>query len=117
MVSDSAALSVVDNAYADLTDIPVDHTHRYLVIATQGTSDYDTIKTALTLQFRYLAFVGSNKKIHHLKNKLSNDGYSDSDLNCLTGPAGLDIGAVTPQEIALSIMAEIVQLRRADQLD
>ena len=44
------------------------------------------------------------------------DGYSDTDLNRLTGPAGIDIGAVTPQEIALSILAEIVQLRRAGQL-
>jgi xanthine dehydrogenase accessory factor len=100
-----------------VADIPVEHPHRYTVIATQGTADLDTIKAALSLNTRYLAFVGSRKKIKHLQNKLQTEGYSESDRQKLTGPAGLDIGGVTPQEIALSILAEIVQLRRADRIN
>ena len=100
-----------------VTDIPVEHPHRYIVIATQGTADLDTIKAALSLNTRYLAFVGSRKKIKHLQDKLQSEGYAESDRQKLTGPAGLDIGGVTPQEIALSILAEIVQLRRADRLN
>jgi len=99
-----------------LSEVPAEHSHRYIVIATQGSFDYGTIKRALCLQSRHLAFVGSRKKISHLKSKLLADGFSDSDRNRLTGPAGIDIGGVTPQEIALSILAEIVQIRRADQL-
>lgn len=100
-----------------VSDIPVEHPHRYTVIATQGTADLDTIKSALGLNTRYLAFVGSRKKIKHLQDKLQTEGYSESDREKLTGPAGLDIGGVTPQEIALSILAEIVQLRRADRIN
>jgi len=110
--SDEVAESL---SYRQLVDIPSAHTHRYVVIATQGTADLDTIKTALQLQMRHLAFVGSRKKINHLKQKLRENGYSDSDLHRLTGPAGLDIGGVTPQEIALSILAEIVQIRRGER--
>ena len=101
--------------YAKLSDIPLAHSHRYIVIATQGTADLDTIKTALDLDTRHLAFVGSRKKISHLQDKLHSEGYKESDRKKLTGPAGLDIGGVTPQEIALSILAEIVQIRRADR--
>lgn len=103
------------NAYSQLADIPVQHSHRYIVIATQGTADLDTIKTALGLESRHLAFVGSCKKISHLQKKLEQEGFSAHDKNRLTGPAGIDIGGVTPQEIALSILAEIVQIRRAKQ--
>lgn len=112
---DYPADNPVAPTYAKLADIPTAHSHRYIVIATQGTADLDTIKTALTLDNRHLAFVGSSKKINHLKDKLQQQGYGDSDRKKLIGPAGLHIGAVTPQEIALSILAEIVQIRRADR--
>lgn len=105
-----------DNGTEDtLADIPREHAHRYIVIATQGSSDLDTIKMALTLEARHIAFVGSRRKLSHLREKLRTEGYSTDDCNKLTGPAGLDIGAVTPQEIALSILSEVVQIRRSDR--
>lgn len=113
---ESPADSEVPVNWLQLSDIPTEHTHRYIVIATQGSSDLDTIKAALTLRARHLAFVGSRRKIQHLQNKLLDEGYPESDKNRLTGPAGIDIGGVTPQEIALSILAEIVQVRRANRI-
>ncbi len=105
-----------DLSYAELSDIPVEHSHRYIVVATQGTCDLETIITALGLTSRHLAFVGSQRKIHHLRQKLQDEGFSSSDIERLTGPAGIDIGGVTPQEIGLSILAEIVQIRRAKRV-
>jgi xanthine dehydrogenase accessory factor len=113
--SDTGTDNVTEDTLTDLADIPHEHAHRYIVIATQGSSDLDTIKKALSLEARHIAFVGSRRKLSHLREKLHAEGYSTDDSDKLTGPAGLDIGAVTPQEIALSILSEIVQIRRSDR--
>ena len=55
--------------------------------------------------------VGSRKKVSHLKKQIEND-VSAERLADLRGPAGMDIGAIAPEEIALSIVAEIVAFRR-----
>jgi len=47
-----------------------------------------------------------------LKAKLSNSGFSETDIGKVKAPAGLDIGAVTPEEISLSILAELLQVRK-----
>lgn len=92
--------------------VPVQHRHRYIVVATQGSGDTAALEKALALEARQVSFVGSPKKMAHLKNKLRENGLPDAPINAIKGPAGLDIGAVTPQEIALSILAEIVSQRR-----
>ncbi len=102
----------INTHYAQHTDITANHPHRYIVIATQGSGDVDALVTSLQLQSKYIGFVGSSKKLHFLKEKLKTTGQTDSLLPQIKGPAGLDIGSVTPQEIALSILAEIIQLRR-----
>jgi xanthine dehydrogenase accessory factor len=85
----------------------------YIVVATQGNGDLKALQAALTHKARYIGFVGSPKKTGHLKQKLLDAGIDESMLATIKGPAGLDLGAVTPQEIALSIVAEIIALRRA----
>ena len=87
--------------------------HRYIVVATQGNGDLKALQAALTTQAEYIGFVGSPKKTAHLKLKLIESGASRDAVAAIVGPAGLDIHAVTPQEIALSIVAEITALRRA----
>jgi xanthine dehydrogenase accessory factor len=62
----------------------------------------------------YVAFVGSRKKTETLKKELSENGVSPDRLGKMVNPAGLDLRARTPSEIALSILAEIVQLLRDD---
>ena len=61
---------------------------------------------------RYVAFVSSRRKAASLKASLANDGVPPDRLAALRAPAGLAIGAITPEEIALSVLAEIVQVRR-----
>lgn len=98
--------------YAQWTDVPVEHTHRYIVIATQGAGDLKSLAAALMLETKHIGFVGSHRKMKHLKDKLQTQLSDANSLDRIKGPAGLDIGSVTPHEIALSILAELVQIRR-----
>lgn len=85
---------------------------RATVIATQGQGDLDALKAALGAHTAHVAFVGSAKKYAALSNKLEQAGIPTEAIERVSAPAGLKIGAVTPEEIALSIMAELTQLRR-----
>jgi xanthine dehydrogenase accessory factor len=83
-----------------------------VVVATQGHRDRDALRAALDSGAGYVAMVGSRRKIAALKDQLADDGVEGEALARLHGPAGLAIGAIGPDEIALSILAEIVQTRR-----
>ncbi|WP_299146276.1 XdhC family protein [uncultured Tateyamaria sp.] len=89
------------------------HTQQFVVIATQGQGDLDALKTALATNPGYVAFVGSRKKYAALADKLIAAGVAQTKVDQVQAPAGLDLGAVTPEEIALSILAQLVQERRA----
>ncbi|CUJ98373.1 xanthine dehydrogenase accessory protein XdhC [Ruegeria denitrificans] len=89
------------------------HQRSFVVIATQGQGDLDALKAALNAQATYVAFVGSRKKYAFLAKKLAAAGIEQSAIDRVKAPAGLDLGAVTPEEIALSILAQLVQDRRA----
>lgn len=89
------------------------HQARFVVIATQGQGDLDALKSALTAEPDYVAFVGSRRKYAALGEKLVAAGIAKSAIDGVQAPAGLDLGAVTPEEIALSILAQLVQVRRA----
>jgi len=86
---------------------------RYLVIATQGQGDLAALQTGLTQSTDYVAFVGSAKKFATLSGKLLEVGVDAARIAEVHSPAGLNIGAVTPAEIALSILAELTQVKRA----
>ncbi|KEJ89041.1 XdhC family protein [Sulfitobacter donghicola] len=85
---------------------------RYLVIATQGQGDLAALKTGLADLAEYIAFVGSTKKFTSLSEKLIAAGADPAQIATVRAPAGLDIGAVTPAEIALAILAELTQVKR-----
>ncbi|MEP1356330.1 MAG: XdhC family protein [Tateyamaria sp.] len=89
------------------------HQQRYVVIATQGQGDLEALKSAFAAAPDYIAFVGSRKKYTALAEKLVAAGISQSGIDQVQAPAGLDLGAVTPEEIALSILAQLVQERRS----
>lgn len=99
--------------YQDWSYVPAEHAHRYIVVATQGAGDLKALSAALAVQSQHIGFVGSHRKMTHLKNKLEEQSHVPAALEQIKGPAGLDIGAVTPHEIALSILAELVQIRRS----
>jgi xanthine dehydrogenase accessory factor len=87
---------------------------RYVVVSTQGRGDEAALLAALSVDADYVAFVGSHKKADALKAKLMQAGVAAERLGTLKAPAGLDLGAITPDEIAISIIAEIVAVRRVD---
>jgi xanthine dehydrogenase accessory factor len=87
---------------------------RYLVVSTQGRGDEAALLAALAVEAEYVGFVGSHKKAEALKQALAERGVSADQLARLKAPAGLDLGAITPDEIAISIVAEIVAARRSN---
>ena len=84
----------------------------FIVVATQGKRDREALEAALRCGAPYVAFIGSRKKAADLKAQLAGRGIAAERLEALRAPAGLDIGAVTPEEIALSVLSEIVRERR-----
>ncbi|MEP2028653.1 MAG: XdhC family protein [Paracoccaceae bacterium] len=89
------------------------HQRCFVVVATQGQGDLDALKTALAARTSYVAFVGSRRKFASLAEKLAAAGFEQSAIDDVKAPAGLDLGAVTPEEIALSILGQLIQDRRA----
>jgi xanthine dehydrogenase accessory factor len=85
------------------------------VVSTQGRGDEAALQAALAVDADYVAFVGSRKKADALKVALRERGVAPERLAMLKAPAGLDLGAITPEEIAVSIIAEIVAGRRGRQ--
>jgi xanthine dehydrogenase accessory factor len=97
--------------------LPVDEKGaRFVVVSTQGRGDEAALQAALAIDADYVAFVGSRKKAEALKAALAQRGVAAEQLARLRSPAGLDLGAITPDEIAISILAEIVAARRAGRL-
>jgi xanthine dehydrogenase accessory factor len=86
---------------------------RYVVVSTQGRGDEAALSASLAADVDYVAFVGSRKKAETLKAALAKKGVAADRLARLKAPAGLDLGAITPDEIAISIVAEIVAVRRS----
>jgi xanthine dehydrogenase accessory factor len=84
----------------------------FVVVATQGRGDRAALGAALRSEARYVACIASRRKAAVLKARLIEDGMAPDRVARLRGPAGLDIGAITPEEIALAILADIVRERR-----
>jgi xanthine dehydrogenase accessory factor len=89
----------------------------FVVVSTQGKGDEAALRSSLAIDCRYRAFVGSHRKMASLRGKLLAEGVAALRLDEVKAPAGLDLGAITPEEIALSIIAEITGLRRRGQRD
>jgi xanthine dehydrogenase accessory factor len=85
---------------------------RYVLVSTQGRGDEAALLAALSIDAAYVAFVGSRRKAETLRQAMAARGVSPERLARLKAPAGLDLGAITPDEIAVSILAEIVKVRR-----
>lgn len=85
----------------------------FIVIATRGHQhDFDAVVAALRTSASYVGLLGSRRKKAVLFKKLLADGFSEHEAARVITPVGLSIGAVTPEEIAVSIMAQIIELRR-----
>jgi xanthine dehydrogenase accessory factor len=88
---------------------------RFVVVSTQGKGDEAALRSAMATPAAYHAFVGSRRKMAALRAKLIGEGIDAAALDTIKAPAGLDLGAITPEEIAMSILAEITLERRRGQ--
>jgi xanthine dehydrogenase accessory factor len=84
----------------------------FVVVSTQGAGDRAALKSAAAMNARYCAFVGSRRKAETLRGELVKEGVPEEALAAIKAPAGLDISAISADEIALSILAEMVAVRR-----
>jgi xanthine dehydrogenase accessory factor len=85
----------------------------YAVVATMGHFDEEALQAALACKPQYLGMVASRKKFSELVRYLEKQGISPDSLRKVKNPAGLDINAKYPEEVALSILAEIIQVRQS----
>jgi xanthine dehydrogenase accessory factor len=97
-----------DFDYARLTPLSGDA----VVIATQHKGDHLSAARALSSSAGYVAIVASAKRAKLMLEYLRQQGFGDEELARIRSPAGLDLGAETPEEIALSVVSEVVKLRR-----
>jgi xanthine dehydrogenase accessory factor len=110
-----ADIDIIQARDFDLSRIRITE-RTYLVVSTQGEGDEEALKQALLAigaQAPYLAFVASKTKAAKMIDSLRQKGIVEEKLRLVRSPAGLDLGAMSPEEIAVSILAEIVQVRRA----
>jgi len=84
----------------------------YVVIASQGVGDTEALGAALQSDAGRISMVASKRKAQTLLNRLQKSTGFEADTSRLKSPAGLDLGAVDPSEIAVSIVAEIIGWRR-----
>jgi xanthine dehydrogenase accessory factor len=87
----------------------------YIVIVTRHKDDLPALKAALKTGAGYIGLIGSKRRVLQAFHILLKEGFTQQQLERVNAPIGLDIGAETPAEIALSIMAEITQHRRLGQ--
>lgn len=83
-----------------------------VIIASQGAGDLTALRNALQGPASFVAMVASHRKAEHLKTRLREEGLESARLDELISPAGLDVGAIDPHEIAISILAQLVARRR-----
>lgn len=111
------AEEVICNDFAaTIKRLPVSD-HTYIVIVTRGHKyDQMCVEMLIDSPCAYIGMIGSRRRVSEMRNNLKEKGFSEELLARLHSPIGLDIGAETPEEIALSIMAEVVMTRRKDPL-
>jgi xanthine dehydrogenase accessory factor len=103
-----------DFAAPEIAALAAASARKFAVIATMGEADEDSIVAALSARPEYVGVVASRRRFAEIRQSLLGRGVSAEALDRVKNPAGLDIGAHLPEEVALSILAEIVQLRRAE---
>src|SRR5438132_11339478 len=90
--------------------------HAYTVIVTRGhTNDLEALRPLAPRELPYLGLIGSRAKVARIYDALVEDRMSPDALKRVHAPIGLDIGAVTPQEIAVSILAELIAVKHGKE--
>jgi xanthine dehydrogenase accessory factor len=105
---DAVRLLTDDMDYGQLTPGPAD----FVVIATQHKGDHQSLQRALRSGASRIALIASRKRARLVLDYLRSEGFDATDLQRVSAPAGFDLGARSPEEIALSVVCELVMQRR-----
>jgi|SRR5215469_6478360 len=96
-------------------NLPINE-NSYLIIVTRGhRDDMRVLKLAISSPARYIAMIGSKRKVLNVVRELEKEGFPKSVFERIFAPMGLDIGAISPEEIAVSVVAEMIAVRRNAQ--
>ena len=107
--ADSLIVEEYENAFPKLSM----EEDSYIVIYTTGhVVDEQCLHFAVGTKAKYIGMIGSRKKVKEVKERLLQKGISQQQLDRVHAPIGIEIGAETPQEIAISILAEIIKFKR-----
>jgi xanthine dehydrogenase accessory factor len=107
------AAEVHAGAYEEILPGLAVNDYSYLVIVTRGhRDDMRVLKLAATSAARYVAMIGSRRKVLNVVKQLEQEGVPRAALERIHAPMGLAIGAITPEEIAISVAAEMIAVRR-----
>ena len=107
-------IEVIDDWPQDVLDAATLDDHTAIITLTHDPKiDDEALKIALRGNPYYLASLGSRKTHEARKTRLREAGFTDTQIDHIKGPAGLDIGAKTPAEIAVSVLAELIASYRA----
>ncbi len=107
--------ALLSHSIAEALDHLAAHSQRYIALVTRGYSqDVEALRTILqrSLVYQYIGAIGSQKRVRLICRALKQQGISVEQLSCFHAPIGLDIGALTPPEIAVSICAELIKVYR-----
>ena len=111
--ADAAAFPEAARLWTDLGAMPAGSgAHAFAVVATMGERDEEALAASLRVAPEYVGVVASRRRYAQIREGVATRGVSEGSFAKVKSPAGLDIGARAPEEIALSILAEIVQVRR-----
>lgn len=111
-------IQMICNTFENAFEILDIHEEDYVVIVTRGHKhDKFCLEKILSLdELNYIGMIGSKRRVKIMKEELIEEGYSKEKIENIYSPIGLNIGAVTPEEIAISILAEIISVKRIGKL-
>jgi xanthine dehydrogenase accessory factor len=95
----------------DWTDVPLDERSYAVIVTRDHAQDQALLEQLIARELAYLGLIGSRRKVEMFKQRLIARGVAAERLQRLHAPIGLDIGAQTPEEIAVAIVAELIQTR------
>ena len=96
----------------DYCGLPIPDESTYVALVTKGfVTDEAALRRVIDSPAAYIGMIGSKRKRDEVFNNLRNDGFAEEKLNAIHSPIGLNIGSESPEEIAISILAEIIQVR------
>ncbi len=103
----------IQTSYQEAFDKLKPNASSYVLIVTRGhKDDMRVLEWAVRTPARYIGMIGSKRKVLSVYKALEREGYSPEEFERVNAPVGLDIGALSPEEIAVSITAELIAVRR-----